>query len=390
MRRKVIFIFMTIAALVFYFLPVERLTPGSPVYEALVLLHLYMHKHVMFCLIPAFFIAGAISVFVSKTSVIKYFGTRANKLLSYSVASVSGVILAVCSCTVLPLFSGIYKRGAGLGPAIAFLYSGPAINVMAIVLTARVLGWQLGLARAIGAVFFSIIIGLLMHLIFLKEERVRREESPLFEEQAKEVRSLGHNAVFFACMVGFLVVANWPKPEPRDSGFSLFMQQYKWYLTIGFLTAVIVMSMKWFTKKENKEWLLATLRFCAQIMPFLFVGVFISGFLFGRPGHNGLIPSWVISSAVGGNSLFSNFFASLVGAFMYFATLTEIPILYGLMGSGMGKGPALALLLAGPALSLPNMLVIGSVIGPKKTAVYVSLVVVMATFCGMLFGIWVG
>lgn len=385
-RRKVIFISMSVSAVVFYYLPVDRLTPGSPVYEALMLLHLYMHKHVIFCLVPAFFIAGAISVFVSKASVIKYFGAKANKFLSYSVASVSGVILAVCSCTVLPLFSGIYKRGAGLGPAIAFLYSGPAINVMAIVLTARVLGWQLGLARAIGAVAFSVVIGFLMHMIFLKEEHRRREESPLFIEEEQETRSLAHNAVFFACMVGFLVVANWPKPGPQDSGFFILMHQYRLYLSIGFLIAVIMMSVKWFTKKEIKEWWIATLRFCAQIMPLLFVGVFVSGFLLGRPGHNGLIPSWVISSAVGGNSLLSNFFASIVGAFMYFATLTEIPILYGLMGSGMGKGPALALLLAGPALSLPNMLVIRSVIGTKKTICYVSLVVVMATICGMIFG----
>lgn len=389
MKRKIIFIAMSVSALVFYYLPIERLTPGGPVYEALVMLHLYMRKHVMFCLVPAFFIAGAISVFISKASVIKYFGARANKFLAYSVASVSGVILTVCSCTVLPLFSGIYKRGAGLGPAITFLYSGPAINVMAIVLTARVLGWQLGLARAIGAVVFSVVIGFLMHMIFLKEEHKRKEESPLFVEEEKETRFLGQNGFFFACMAGFLVVANWPKSGPQDSGFSVFMHLYKWYLTIGFLIAVIVMSVKWFTRKELREWWLATLRFCAQIMPLLFVGVFVSGFLLGRPGHNGLIPSWVISSAVGGNSFFSNFFASIVGAFMYFATLTEIPILYGLMGSGMGKGPALALLLAGPALSLPNMLVIRSVIGTKKTICYVSLVVVMATICGMAFGVFV-
>lgn len=389
MKRKIIFIAMSVSALVFYYLPIERLTPGGPVYEALVMLHLYMRKHVMFCLVPAFFIAGAISVFISKASVIKYFGARANKFLAYSVASVSGVILTVCSCTVLPLFSGIYKRGAGLGPAITFLYSGPAINVMAIVLTARVLGWQLGLARAIGAVVFSVVIGFLMHMIFLKEEHKRKEESPLFVEEEKETRSLGQNGFFFACMAGFLVVANWPKSGPQDSGFSVFMHLYKWYLTIGFLIAVIVMSVKWFTRKELREWWLATLRFCAQIMPLLFVGVFVSGFLLGRPGHNGLISSWVISSAVGGNSFFSNFFASIVGAFMYFATLTEIPILYGLMGSGMGKGPALALLLAGPALSLPNMLVIRSVIGTKKTICYVSLVVVMATICGMAFGVFV-
>lgn len=387
MKQKIRFLLMSLVALGFYYLPVERLAFRGPLFEAFTLSHLYMRQHVVFCLVPAFFIAGAISVFISQASVVKYFGAKANKFLAYSVASVSGVILAVCSCTVLPLFSGIYKRGAGLGPAVAFLYSGPAINVMAIVLTARVFGWQLGLARAVGAVVFSVVIGFLMYLIFIKEEQKRGEENPLFIKEEPEVRSLGRNAVFFVCMVGFLVFANWAKPRVGDTGLFVLIHRYKWYLAGGFLISVIFMSLRWFKKQELCQWWAATLGFSAQIMPLLFVGVFVSGFLLGRSGQGGLIPSWVIATAVGGNSFFANFFASFIGAFMYFATLTEVPIVYGLMGCGMGKGPALALFLAGPALSLPSMLVLKSIIGTKKTVVYVSLVVVMATICGMIFGL---
>ncbi|MCF7875313.1 MAG: permease [Candidatus Omnitrophica bacterium] len=368
-----------------FYLPVELIPFRNPVFEAFALVRWYAREHVLLCLVPAFFIAGAISVFVSQASVIKYFGAKAKKILAYSVASVSGTILAVCSCTVLPLFSGIYKRGAGLGPATAFLYSGPAINVLAIIMTARVLGWELGLARAIGAIIFSVIIGLLMHLIFIKEERARHAAGNFAALEEKESRSLFKNSLYFAGMVGFLVFANWAKPE-TTTGLWAFIYSIKWYLSAGFLLLVGIMLVRWFRKNEITDWVSASWTFAKQIMPLLLVGVVVAGLLLGRPGHEGFIPSWIIAKAVGGNSLLSNFFASIVGAFMYFATLTEIPILQGLIGAGMGKGPALALLLAGPALSLPNMLVIRGVIGTKKTVVYVSLVVVMATISGTLFG----
>jgi uncharacterized protein len=336
--------------------------------------------------VPAFFIAGAISVFVSQASVMKYFGAKANKFLSYSVASVSGTMLAVCSCTVLPLFSGIYKRGAGLGPAIAFLYSGPAINVLAIILTARILGWQLGLARAIGAVIFSVVIGLLMHLIFLKEERARHANGDFNIGEVKEARSLGKTILYFASMIVFLVFANWSKPLEGSHGIWLLIYQYKWWI-VGFsLISLAAMLFKWFKRDELKDWTQATWGFALQILPLLLGGVLISGFLLGRVGHEGIIPSQWVETLVGGNSLRANFFSSIVAAFMYFATLTEVPILQGLIGSGMGKGPALALLLAGPALSLPSMLVIRGVIGIKKTVVYLTLVVVMATISGIVFG----
>jgi len=355
-----------------YYLPIESLRFNNAVFEALALVKWYAREHVLLCLVPAFFIAGAIAVFVSQASVIKYFGAKANKFLSYGVASVSGIILAVCSCTVLPLFSGIYKRGAGLGPAIAFLYSGPAINVLAIILTARILGWKIGLARAIGAVAFSVVIGFLMHLIFIKEEHARHAKGGLQPGVVKEPRPLWKNAVFFFSMVAVLVFAS--------SG--------KWWITGFFLVLVAAALYRWFRKDEMKDWVSATWAFALQILPLLLGGVLISGFLLGRAGHEGIIPSRYVTALVGGNSLFANFFSSAVGALMYFATLTEVPIVQGLMASGVGKGPALALLLAGPALSLPSMLVIRGVIGTKKTAVYVALVVIMATISGVMFG-WI-
>jgi len=386
MKEKNRVLLILLGFFICYYLPVELLPFRNPIFESLALVKWYARKHVFLCLVPAFFIAGAISVFISQNSVIKYFGARAKKILAYSIASVSGTILAVCSCTVLPLFSGIYKRGAGLGPAITFLYSGPAINVLAIIMTARILGWQLGLGRAIGAILSSIVVGLLMHLIFLKEEKERYVNDSFQFGEERLSNPLWKNALYFASMVVILVFANWGKPQ-ADTGLWSLIFRFKWHITSIFLTALIAMIIRWFRKTELKNWTQATWGFVKQIVPLLFWGVLIAGLLLGRPGEEGLIPSRVIKTLVGGNSLFANFFASIAGAFMYFATLTEVPILQGLIGSGMGKGPALALLLAGPALSLPNMLVIRSIIGTKKAVVYVSLIVFMATSTGMIFGI---
>ena len=382
------FLYVFAGFLACFFLPIESVRFNNAIFEGMALVKWYAREHVLLCLVPAFFIAGAISVFVSKASVMKYFGAKANKILSYGVASVSGTILAVCSCTVLPLFSGIYKRGAGLGPAIAFLYSGPAINVLAIIMTARILGWELGVARAVGAVIFSIVIGLLMHLIFLKEERERQSSGDLHVGEVEETRPLWQNMVYFFSMVAVLVFANWGKPMEGDTGVWSMIYASKWWVTGFFGAILIVVLFRWFRKEELKEWTSVSWAFALQILPLLLAGVLVSGFLLGRVGHEGIIPSHYVTALVGGNSFFANFFASIVAAFMYFATLTEVPILQGLIGSGMGKGPALALLLAGPALSLPSMLVIRSVIGTKKTVVYVSLVIVMATISGMIFG-WI-
>lgn len=412
--------------LVFFYLPVGFDRFDNAVMEALYLTKWYAREHVLLCLVPAFFIAGAIAVFVSQASVMKYLGAKANKILAYGVASVSGTILAVCSCTILPLFSGIYKMGAGLGPATAFLYSGPAINVLAIILTARVLGPELGIARAVGAIFFSIIIGLLMQFIFRKEEQEKIDAQMVMPEEETK-RKLWQDSLYFASMVGILVFANWGKPA-ENSGIWAAIYNLKWIITSGFALCFAFMLWKWFEmafwkigltavivtafafifpkdpliaftagaiglsvftstdKGETKEWFSSSWDFAKQIMPLLLFGVLIAGFLLGRVGNEGLIPSTWVSSAVGGNSIAANFFASFAGAFMYFATLTEVPILQGLIGNGMGKGPALALLLAGPALSLPNMLVIRSVLGNKKTAVFVGLVIIMATISGIIYG----
>lgn len=409
----------------FYFLPVGSGRFERAVMEALHLAKWYAQEHVILCLVPAFFIAGAIAVFVRQASVIKYLGAKANKVKAYGVASVSGSVLAVCSCTVLPLFAGIYKRGAGLGPATTFLYSGPAINVLAIILTARVLGLELGVARAVGAVAFSVVIGLLMHGLFRREETSGEDDVVTIEED--NVRPFRQDILYFASMIGVLVFANLSEPAGKD-GFWFSIYSAKWVITasFGLLFALIIigyLDLKWWRVAAgaapvivlgvllpNKpvvafaagilgisviagtsadragDWFRSSWDFAKQILPLLLIGVLIAGALLGRPGEESLVPSNWVSRAVGGNSVSANLFASAVGAFMYFATLTEVPILQGLIGNGMGKGPALALLLAGPALSLPNMLVIRSVIGFKKTAVFVLLVVVMATISGWIYG----
>ena len=448
-----ILLYLLAAFLGLYYLPVGQQRFDGAILEALHLAKWYAREHVLLCLVPAFFIAGAIGVFVSQNAVMKYFGPRANKVLSYGVASVSGTILAVCSCTVLPLFGGIYLRGAGLGPAIAFLYSGPAINVLAIVLTARVLGFPLGVARAVGAIAFSVIIGLLMHLIFLKEERAKaaNPQEVFLGDDDKPARPLWQVALYFLSMVGILVFANWARPqETTGLWFALF--KAKWLLTAAFAALMGVCLWRFFKVKlayialatvpaavlaivlpqypvaafaagsaglaaltffggaELKDWRDQSWGFAKQILPLLFLGVLAAGFFLGSPDHAdaGIVPNLWIQALVGDSPqallallgragaapawlatiwpLWTNLFASVTGALMYFATLTEVPILRGLLDSGMGQGPALALLLAGPALSLPNMLVINSILGPKKTLTFIGLVVVMATLSGMLFG----
>jgi len=432
---------MIVGFLAAYYVPWDSTIIRQSGFEAFMMLQDYAREHVLTCLVPAFFIAGAIASFVSQAAVMKYLGPRAPKLIAYGVASVSGTILAVCSCTILPLFSSIHKRGAGLGPAIAFLYSGPAINILAIILTARVLGFEMGLARTIGAVAFSVIIGAAMSLIYRKEEKKKQEAQmniPLMQEK----RPMWQTSFHFFTLVLILVFANWGSPASGDTSSAwYFLWAYKWYITGFFslflvyslihilkirwtwvfagvvatvlsailafqllpeaklaplvpmlvgITALSVITLKDNNDTDNREWALASWGFAKQIMPLLAVGVVTAGFLLGSTHDGqaiaGIIPNAWIQWLVGGNSVFSNLFASIVGAFMYFATLTEVPILQGLIASGMGKGPALALLLAGPSLSLPNMLVIRGVLGTQKTIAYVSLVVVMATLSGMIYG----
>jgi len=373
-----------------YYIPWNHPVIRQSGLEAFMMLREYAREHVLTCLVPAFFIAGAIAVFVSQASVLKYFGAQAGKILSYSVASVSGTILAVCSCTVLPLFAGIYTRGAGIGPATAFLYSGPAINVLAITLTAKILGWQLGLARAIGAIVFAIATGLLMALIFRKDDAARTAGQIYVPDEDGNQRTLLQDTLYILTMVLILVFAAFAKPAPGSTGLWPAIFAAKWYITVGLLIVLGIMLKAWFTRDECKNWVEATWGFMKQIFPLLAGGVLVAGFMLGRPGHPALIPEHWIASLLGGNSLQANFIAALSGALMYFATLTEVPILQGLIGSGMGQGPALALLLAGPALSLPNMLVIVSVMGVKKTATFCGIIVILSTFAGMIYGAFFG
>jgi len=425
-REANLLFFMLATFLLIYFIPAGTARFDNAVLEAVRLTHWYAQEHVILCLLPAFLIAGAMSAYISQDAVMRYLGPEASKPVAFSVASVSGTLLAVCSCTVLPLFGGIYKRGAGLGAAIAFLYSGPAINIMAVVVTAKVLGPEIGIARAVGAIFFALVIGTIMHLIYRKEEAQRTVKNTRGFGGGDTDKPMSAIVLFFALMVGVLVFANW---AAADSAAWMQIYQWKWQITavlsaalagllvwrwhwpptqLLMLTAVVVivavivpsapelpfaigiagLMIIAALRDQDREWTLQSWDFAKQILPLLLAGVFIAGFALGRPGHEGIIPSEWVAMAVGDNTLTSTIIASVLGALMYFSTLTEVPIVEALMGSGMGKGPALALLLAGPALSLPNMLVIRTILGTQKTLVYCALVVVMATTTGFVYGNW--
>ncbi len=359
-------IVLLLVFLLFYYLPFELDIVSNAVMSGLLLLNEYAREHVLTCLLPAFFIAGAISVFIRKETILKYLGAKAKKYISYSIASISGIALAVCSCTILPLFAGIRKRGAGLGPAITFLFSGPAINIAAIFLTISVLGLQIGLARIIASIIISIIAGLSMHLIF--REKISEGDIKLGPESTLKYKNY-LVAMFLISMVAVLIV----------NGLSI-----NWHLkmmliiVLSLLTFIIASSS--FKKETNRKWLWETWKFSKMLIPLLFIGVFAAGFIMP------FLPESLIVSLVGGNTILGNLVASVFGAFMYFSTLTEIPILQALMAKGMGQGPALALLLAGPSLSLPNLLVIRKVLGNKKTLVYALLVVFYSTIAGLVFG----
>lgn len=421
--------------LVAYALPLENLKIQEAIQEAFRLLQWYARNHTLACVVPALFIAGAIITFLSKASVMRYLGPNANPVLAYAVASVSGCVLAVCSCSVLPMFAGIYQLGAGLGPASAFLYSGPAINVLAIFLSARVLGFSIGVGRVIGAVTFAVVIGLLMSIIFRKAERTKIKAALQMPEPEKPRRHIGKTALYLACMVLFLVFSDWFNPgnvvvkttdgrdfkavvihETKDTvrfqleedlgsekaGDKIMLPKHsivemqerktwvltvyhiRWYLAGLCGLAVVIMAWRWFERDEIREWMLNTWQFTKLLVPLLYGGVFVVGFV------SVLLPEKQVAQWVGDNSLRSNLVASIIGTFWYFATLTEIPITQALMNLGMHKGPVLALLLAGPALSLPNILVIRKVMGNRKTLVFIMLVVVMSTIVGMFFGAFWG
>jgi uncharacterized membrane protein YraQ (UPF0718 family) len=427
---KTFFLFVGIF-LFAYYLPLGNAKVQEALLEAFQMLQAYARNHTLTCVVLALFIAGAIITFLSQASVMRYLGPTANKFLAYSVASVSGTILAVCSCSVLPMFAGIYKMGAGLGPASAFLYSGPGINILAIFLTARVLGFELGLARVLGAVGFAFLVGLAMAFIFRKEEKAKVAAALALPPVEAPRRPFWQTAVFFFSLVIFLIFAAWVTPRDvtihlkdgqkvkavvleersldmifqlaqdwdgkkkeeqiilpkerlerleREPGLSLAISQVKFYIAGAVLLLILLMLWRWFTRPEIDEWLHNTWEFTKLLAPLLYGGVLAVGFV------SALIPPQYVASLVGDNSFLSNFTAALIGAFWYFATLTEIPIVQALIRMGMDRGPALALLLAGPALALPNMIVIGRVMGLKKTVVFVTIIVVISTLVGMLFG----
>jgi len=368
MERKDFYILFWIVLVfgILYFVPFNSDWFRTSILSAFDLLHDYAKKHVLTCLVPALFIAGAISVFIKKDAILKYLGYKSKKIVSYSIASVSGAILAVCSCTILPLFAGIRKRGAGLGPAITFLFAGPAINIAAIFLTMSVLGYKIGLARAIAAISLSVIVGLTMALIF----REKSEQGGLVMQESKETQmSKKLLFLFFGLMIGILII----------NGLQINLL-YKYLLMFSFAILTVLLVVFKFHKETTKEWLKETWSFSKMLLPLLFIGVFIAGFIMP------LLPETLIQNLVGENTIFGNLIASIFGAFMYFSTLTEIPILQALIAKGMASGPALALLLAGPSLSLPNMLVIRKVLGTKKTITYVSLVIIYSTIAGLIFG----
>ncbi len=418
---------LLVVFLSFFWLPLGDSRFDTAVSGALELTKLYAREHVVLCLFPAFWIAGAVASFVSRESVMRYLGPNAPRSLAYGVGSVSGAILAVCSCTVLPLFAGIYGMGAGLGPAATFLYSGPAINVLAIAFTAKALGLEIGLARAFGAILCSVLIGLAIAFLFRRDEGEKTAKAAAFAA-GEAGRPLWKTGVFFAAMIGLLVFLNWGQGS-EGSGFFTTIHAWKWWISSALAVVFFGLLWRWFRlpgwklmlvslvmavvaiatggratwvvscamlglvyltagrSDEAGEWFEQTWSYTKQVMPLLLGGVLLAGLLLGSPSYEGLIPSDWVGQSVGGDGFGAILFASVAGALMYFATLTEIPILQGLLGSGMGKGPALALLLAGPALSLPNMLVINSIIGPKKTVAYVALVVTMSSVAGWGYGL---
>ncbi len=383
---NVLLLGLAVAFAAIYFMPWDAPRVSLAILEGFRMLGEYARLHVLLCLVPAMFIAGAIGVFLNQQSIIKYLGPKAPKPVAYAVAAVSGAILAVCSCTVLPLFKGIYKKGAGLGPAVSFLYSGPAISVIAITMSFRVFGWRLGLARTVGAIAFSVVIGLIMQVLFRKDDEARLSDERMFKAPLDEGgRRLWQTATYIGSMVGFLIFVNWASSKGTSAAWDAIYGA-KYWITGAFALLLVFTLARWFKKHELMEWGAATRDFALQIIPLLFGGVLVSGFLLGRPGHEALIPNEWIAALVGGNSIAANLIAAISGAFMYIATLTEVPIVQGLLGSGMGQGPALALLLAGPSLSLPSMLIINGELGIKKTAVYVALVVALSTLAGSIFG----
>ena len=360
------FFWLIAAFLVLYFLPFNRQIVAGALINGFILLHEYARDHVLLCLVPAFFIAGAITVFIKKDAVLRLLGPKTKKWISYPIASVSGGILAVCSCTILPLFAGIWKRGAGIGPATTFLYAGPAINVAAIFLTGTVLGWEMSFVRLFFAIFGAIIIGLIMGTLFKNNDS---SQNGFTVSSEKSNISTTPIVLLFLMQLAFLIIGGLAINAVLKAG-----------LLFSFVIIILYIVFFKIDKEYRTGWIDETWSFTKKILPFLFAGIFIAGIV------SKALPENVVYSLIGGNKLSSTFFASIFGALMYFATLTEVPIIQSLMSLGMGKGPALALFLAGYSLSLPNIIVLNKLLGFKRAMTYIILIVVYSAGAGYLYG----
>lgn len=338
----------------------------------------YASAHVLTCLVPAFFIAGAMSALIPKEKIIKYLGRGVPKYKAYPLAVIAGLLLAVCSCTVLPLFAGIKKNGAGIGPALAFLYTAPATNLLAIVFTGSVLGWNFALSRIILSVIFAILIGVIIAHIFRKDDELDEKNI----RQSFVTEKIKHKKVsffekyrlwsLFALLIGILVVGT------RVPGLAR-------YIWIGiFVLALAIIFKLFFTKDELKAWLFETWSFTKKIFPLLLIGIFVAGVL------SAIIPENFLATVMGENTIFANFIAVIFGVFMYFPTLVEVPMANLFLGLGMAKGPLLAYLLADPVISFASILVIRKLIGNKKTLAYVGLIIVFTTISGLIYGHFFG
>ncbi len=345
----------------------------------------YLSAHVLMCLVPAFFIAGALSALFRKEAVTKYLGPDTPRHISYPVASAAGLLIAVCSCTILPLFAGIWKKGAGLGPAVTFLFTGPAVNVLAILYTGSLIGWDIAAARGILAVIFGMLIGLLMGFIF---ERAKKRIAPNASTRIEPIQAIsdtstsvegrsmmerlidGRVAVLFVLLVVILVIGASPLPMA---------------LRLPVVAAVAVLTAFWAvrtnSREENEGWMRETYFFIKMILPLLLVGVFVAGVA------SELIPEDVVVEYLGDNSLRANAIAVGFGIFMYFPTLVEVPVARMFLDLGMAKGPLLAYLLADPELSFQSVLVTRKIMGTRKILVFVGLVAVLCIAAGLLFGL---
>ena len=346
--------------------------------------------------LPAFLVAGALVVFVPSYSVMKYFGAKANRIFSYGVASVSGNVLTVCSCNVVPIFAGILRRGAGIGPAFCFVFAAPAIHIVNTVLTYQVIGLKLALWRFFTVPIIAILLGLAMALIFRREERERQEQIQkiaaisLVEESPERGRRAG---AFFGALVAVLVFGAWiPLDQHVPGGLGQFVRLGGVVIA---LVALTLLAVRWFSKEETVEWGRQSYLLIRMILPIFIPAVIVIALIVNHIPLN-----WIMRTAAEGdklafghpqgNRLLPVFLASVFSTLMYFPMLTEVVFAKGLLLQKFALGPSLALLLGGPGLSLPGLLLVSRVAGWKKMIVYWVLSLILITGVAYFFGTYYG